>query len=413
MKLTNIWRYFSKDAVSLGVLKESFVALSFNIGGIIAGFTVASQFNVFQLSPWAIAVYPAILTARGVISGLFSGRLSTALHIGTILPRLRGNTENFYMLFKSVIVLTLETSVVMSLLFVVFGSLFWGITSTDFFDILIVVLATMFLGLANSIFTVEIAFTSFKKGLDTDVVVYPVMSTMADIIITLSYVFTLNLFFLFSILGRCIAISLGLLLLTLSLAFLPRCIHDQRFIKTIEESFLTLIFVAFVVNVTGTFLKSVHEIVGNGKEIYIVYPALIDTVGDVGSIVGSTATTKLALGSLNPSFSSIRNHAPRIFATWIASIIMFISYSIISLLTQGTLTMHAFLNFTILLLTANIIAFSAIVMISFAVAILTFRRGLDPDNFVIPIESSLADSITTIALLVALFLVGYAVYGQG
>jgi len=32
---------------------------------------------------------------------------------------------------------------------------------------------------------------------------------------------------------------------------------------------------------------------------------------------------------------------------------------------------------------------------------------LDPDNFVIPIESSLADGITTVALLVALFLIGY------
>jgi len=409
MKLANIWRYFSKDSLSLGFLKESLIALSFNIGGILAGFIVASQFNVFKLSPWAVAVYPTILTARGVISGLFSGRLSTALHIGTILPRLRGNTEDFYMLFKSVIVLTLETSVVMGLLSIVLGSLFWGITFTDFFDILIVVLATMFLGLANSIFTVEIAFTSFKKGLDTDVVVYPMMSTMADIIITLSYVFTLNLFFLFSFVGRCIATSFGLFLATLALGFLPGCIHNKTFVKTIKESLLILVFISFVVNVTGTILKDVSKIIGSGKEIYTVYPALIDTVGDVGSVVGSTATTKLALGLLNPSFRSIRNHSTRIFTTWIASIAMFILYSIMSLFTQGMLTLHMFLDFSALLLTANLIAVSAIVIISFAVAILTFRRGLDPDNFVIPIESSLADSLTTVALLIALLLVNYAI----
>jgi len=56
-------------------------------------------------------------------------------------------------------------------------------------------------------------------------------------------------------------------------------------------------------------------------------------------------------------------------------------------------------------------AVTAIVLISYAVSILTFKKGLDPDNFVIPIESSLADSITSIALLVALFLVNYMVYG--
>jgi len=411
MKLANIWRYFSKDAIPLGFLKESLIALSFNVGGILAGFIVASQFNVFQLSPWAVAIYPAILTARGVVSGLFSGRLSTALHLGTIFPRFRGNTDEFYLLFKSVIVLTLETSVIMSCFSIVVGSLFWGITFTDFFDILIVVLATMFLGLMNSLFTIIFSITSFKRGLDTDVVVYPIMSTIADIIITLSYVFALSLFFLFGLVGRCIVVSFGLLLVTLALVFLPRCIKNKSFIKTIKESLLTLFFVAFIVNVTGTVLKGVDKIVSSAKEIYIVYPALIDTVGDVGSVVGSTATTKLAVGLLKPSFRSILNHRKRIVATWIASIVMFILFSVISLLTQGMLTVQMFLRFTALLIATNLIAVIAIALVSFYVAILTFRRGLDPDNFVIPIESSLADGITTVALLIALFLVSYGFYG--
>ena len=409
MKLTHIWSYFSKDAIPLGYLKESLIALSFNVGGILAGFIVASQFNVFQLSPWAIAIYPAILTARGVVSGLFSGRLSTALHLGTIYPRFRGNTDEFYLLFKSVIVLTLETSVIMSSFSIALGILFWGVTFTDFFNILIVVLATMFLGLLNSLFTILFSFTSFRRGLDTDVVVYPIMSTVADIIITLSYVFTLSLFFLFSLVGKCIVVSLGLLLVTLALVFLPRCIKSKSFIKTIKESLLTLFFVAFIVNVTGTVLKGVDKIVRSGKEIYIVYPALIDTVGDVGSVIGSTATTKLAVGLLSPSFRSILNHNKRIITTWIASIVMFILFSIISLLTQGMLTAHMFLRFSALLITTNLIAVIVIVLVSFYIAILTFRRGLDPDNFVIPIESSLADGITTFALLIALFLVNYSI----
>ncbi len=407
MRLANSLNY----ALPLRFLKEALVAFAFNVGGIFAGFIVASQLNVFQpeVSSWAIAVYPAILTARGVISGLFCGRLSTALHIGTIHPRLRGNTKNFHMLFKSIIVITLETSIAMSLVSMIFGSLFWGITFVDFSDILIVISATMVLGLANSLITIEIAFISFKKGLDPDVIVYPVMSTVADIVITLCYVFTLNLFFLSGSIGRYIVIFLGVLLITLALDVLPRCIHDQGFVKTIKESLLTLVFVAFIVNVTGTVLKDIGGIVGSRKEIYTVYPALIDTVGDVGSVVGSTATTKLALGLLKPSFHAIRNHVARISATWAASMIMFIVYSVLSLLTQGMFTLNAFLTFSALLLAVNVIAVSAIVLISYAVAILTFKKGLDPDNFVIPIESSLADSITSIALLVALVLANYLV----
>ena len=50
------------------------------------------------------------------------------------------------------------------------------------------------------------------------------------------------------------------------------------------------------------------KIIGRNKEIYMVYPALNTTVGAVGSIVGSTATTKLALGIIEPSFIAIKQH---------------------------------------------------------------------------------------------------------
>lgn len=384
----------------LKTFKEALIAYSFDIGGIFAGFIVASQLNVFQLYPWAIAVYPAVLSARGMISGLFSGRLGTALHTGTIYPRLFGNTKSFYKLFEAIIVITLETSVAMSFLSIVFGSLFWGTTFADFPDILIVVVATMTLGLSLSLFTIAISFVTFKKGLDPDVIEYPIMSTVADIFITICYVLTLNLYFLF----KYAVILVGLLHVILMLYILSRSIHDGEFVKTIKESFFTLIFVAFVVNVTGTILKRIS--LEGSKEIYTVYPALIDTVGDVGSVVGSTATTKLALGLLKPSFSAIRNHATQILSAWAASIVMFVFFSAFSLLMNSTFTSYTFLGFAALLLTTNVIAVSAIILISYAVSILTFQKGLDPDNFVIPIESSLADSITSIALLIALFLVG-------
>jgi mgtE-like transporter len=382
--------------------REALIAYSFDIGGILAGFIVASQLNIFERSPWIIAVYPAILSARGVISGLFCGRLSTALHIGTIYPRFLGNTKGFYKLFETIVVITLGTSVAMSSVSMVFGSLFWGITFADFSDILMVVVATMTLGLSLSLVTITIAFVTFKKGLDPDVIVYPIMSTVADIVITLCYVLTLSLFFL----SRYSVFFVGLVLVILALYFLFRNIHEEEFIKTMKESFVTLMLVAFIVNITGTVLKRINVVVRGRREVYTVYPALIDTIGDVGSVVGSTATTKLALGLLKPSFSDIRNHATQIFGAWTASIMMFVVFSALSLSINVILTPFAFLVFTFILLTSNVIAVTAMVLISYAVSILTFQRGLDPDNFVIPIESSLADGVTSIALLVALFLIG-------
>jgi mgtE-like transporter len=380
------------------------LAYTFDLGGLAAGFVVASQLGIFQLSPWAIALYPAILSAKGVISGLLSSRLSTALHLGTVHPRFSNNTKSFYKLFEALIVITLATSVTMSAISMIFGSFFWGITLDDFPVILSVVVTTMATGLSLTLLTTKVAFISFKKGLDPDIVVYPIMSTTADISITLIYVAILNLFFFVGF-GWWVIGLIGLLHLIIVLWILRKNLHDSEFLKTVKESLATMVFVAFIVNVTGTVLRGISKVVGNRKEIYTVYPALIDMVGDVGSVVGSTATTKLALGMLEPSFSSIRNHARNIFTAWAGSIVMFFILAISSLFINGIVTLSSFSNLVLVLMVTNAISVVAIVLVSYGIAILTFKRGLDPDNFVIPIESSFADSVTSIALLVALLLV--------
>jgi len=387
------------------MLKETLLAYFFDIGGLFAGFMVASQLGVFRLSPWAIALYPAVVSAKGVISGLLSGRLGTALHLGTVYPRFFNNTKSFYKLVQALIVITLATSIAMSSVSLVFGHLFWGITFADFPAILSVVVATMASGLVVTLLTIKVAFISFKRGLDPDIVVYPIMSTTADIIITLLYIAVLNLFF-FGYLGQLAIAAIALVHVFLVFYILPKNLHEIEFVKTVKESMVTLFFVAFMVNITGTVLKGIDRFVEGRKEIYTVYPAFIDMIGDVGSVVGSTATTKLALGLLTPSFSSLRNHAKNIFSAWTASIIMFVVLAVLALLVNGLFSLSTFIGLISLLLIANVIAVTVIVLVSFAISILTFKRGLDPDNFVIPIESSFADSITTLALLVALLLLG-------
>ncbi|MEM3041194.1 MAG: magnesium transporter [Nitrososphaerota archaeon] len=386
--------------------REAVVAFMFDFGGIIAGFIVASNLNVFHYASWAFAIYPAVISAKGVIGGLFSGRLSTTLHIGTIHPRLFGNTKTFHKLYEAIILLTLVTSVAMCAVSMVFGSLIWGITLEDFLNILVVVLATMTLGLTISFLAIPISFMTFKRGLDPDVLVYPIMSTVADIGITSCYAIVLSLFFLFGDVGRYAVGFTGLFLVFLTLFILPRNIHDEDFAKTVRESLLTLVFVAFIVNITGTIMKSISAVAENRREIYTVYPALIGLIGDVGSVIGSTATTKLALGLLKPSFTAIKSHATPILAAWAASIAMFILASCISLVMNCVFELHVLFSFTSVLLATNVMAVSAIVLVSYTISILTFRRGLDPDNFVIPIESSFADSTTSVALLIVLLLTG-------
>lgn len=388
------------------IFREALAGYAFNIGGIIAGTIIAFQFDVFSISPWSVAAYPAILSARGIIGGLFSGRLSTALHLGTIFPRILKNTKNFRVLFSAVITLTFEVSVMMSFFSTVFGSFFWGVTLADLPNILAVILATMTLGLFIALVTIGVSFISFKHGLDPDVFLYPAVSAMSDVLITSFYIIILSLFFSSTSSGQWFVALLGLSLTTFAVYSLLRNSSEKEFIKTLKESFLTLIFVAVIVNITGTILGRINTRVHMTGEsaVFIVYPALMAIIGGVGAVIGSTATTKLAVGLLHASFSDMRNHMKEIFCAWAASLIIFALFSFLSLTIHGTFTQQSLLRFTLLLFITNVIAATAIILISYAVAILTFQKGLDPDNFVIPIESVLADSITSIALLAALFL---------
>ncbi len=385
----------------LKTLKETFTAFTFDLAGLVAGFLVGYQLHIFERAPWVIALYPAVLGAKGVIEGLLSDRLNTALHLGTIYPRFSKNTKSFYSLLEAVIFLTLITSLAISAFSIVFGSL-WGISFADFPSILAVVVGTMTLGLVLLAVTAKVAFFSFKRGVDPDIVVYPVMSAVASIFVTLCYVVILNLFFSFGDFGIAATALLGVANLLLVLSILPKNLHKAEFVKTVRESLASLMIVAVLVSVTGTALKGISRYASSRIEFYTVYPALISLVSDVGAVVGSTATTKLALGMLKPKLSSIGHHAKNILAAWIASLAMFIILAFASLWIHGIFTLPALSSHLVVLLSTNVIAVTLIVVLSYAIAILTFQKGLDPGNFVIPIENALAASITSLALLLAL-----------
>jgi mgtE-like transporter len=385
------------------IFKETSIAYFFDIAGLIAGFLVAYQLGVFRLSPWALALYPALISTK-VISGLLSGRLSTALHLGTIYPRFTQNTRSFYKLVDAVIVLTLATSLSVSLISLFIGSLFWGITVIDFSAILIVMVSTLAIGLFFSLLTLKVAFVSFKRGLDPDIVVYPIMSTAISIFITLCYIGVLNLYF-FNGIGHFPLLAICLFHVFLVVFLLIKDRNEPEFRRTLRESLAMMVLFSFVITITGTVFRSLGNFAADRREIYTIYPAIVNLVSDVGSVVGSTATTKLALGLLTPTFSSLKNHAKNVLSAWVSSFIVFTILALFSIVINQVFMLPSLVDFLLIIWVSNVISIIAIVLLSYGVSILTFKRGLDPDNFVIPVETSLATLVTTVALLIALLIV--------
>lgn len=386
---------------------QSLLSLAFDLGGVFAGFIVASSLGLFSREPWVIALYPGILSMRGVIGGLFSGRLSTGLHLGTINTTLfGGEAKNLHLLWGAVTVLTFESAAMLGSATLLLGTISWGISIVDCFTILGTIMATMGLSLLLiSPVTLVVAFSSFRKGLDPDIIVYPVIATIADILVTLSYTLVLALFFLMEGVAFVLVICVCFMTIVFLVSYRNR--RKTLFVKTLKEATATMIVVAFIVSITGSALSKISGVLISTMEaaqaqIYIIYTALISTMGDFGAIIGSTATTKLALGTMDSSLKAIRNHRNQIAGTWLASLIIYLILGIFSSLLTIPVDIFETLIFIALLLMTNIFAGFFMTWIAFSVAFLTFHNGLDPDNFVIPIESALADAITTIFLLFTL-----------
>ena len=394
----------TKLKASLG---QSLLSLSFDTLGLLTGTLLVLYLGVLSIdeAPWALFLFPGILSVRGAVGGLFSGHLGTGLHLGTIKPVFTKNTEDFQTLLRVIVTLALVSGVSVGVGTWAFGVFLWNATIIDFIPLMAVIIATISLSVVFvSPLTMVFSVLSFRKGLDPDVVVYPVTSPVSDIINTSCYVLSLALFFLFGSLGRYVIWILDIAFVCFVVYIFIKNIGNTNFAGIIREFLLTLFFVTIIVNVTGSLLNRITG-VASGTAIYAVYPAIIATVGGVGSIIGSTATTKLALGLIKSSFSSIKEHIDAIGGAWLASIIMFVVYALLSLFVSGTTTIDTLATFTGQVLVTNIIAVSIMVIIAYAVAIFTFRRGWNPDNFVIPIESSLADTITTAAVLIVLALI--------
>ena len=393
---------FSKSF--FGTFKETTLSCVFDIGGIIAGFAIAVQLGLFQLSPWAVALYPAVVSVKGVTTGLLTGRLSTALRIGTAYPKFFGNTKVFYKLVGAIVVLTLITSSTISGIAVLFGIMFWGTKVAMFPAILSVMVATLSLGLLTTLITIKVMFLSFKKSLDPELVVFPVISTLADIVVSILYIGVLNVYFS-GVYGQLATALIGLINVSLVFVVVPKFGRHKDFLEIVKESLPALLLTALVVNITGTLLKGVNTIANGQKQIYIIYPAIIDMIGDVGLVVGSATMTRLALGELSPSFSSIVKNLKNILSAWTSSLVLFAVLGLITLPLSGVNSIDGLLNLLEILLVCNVIAFLSVITLSYAISIVTFERGLESDNFVIPLISTLADCITTAALFVSILVI--------
>ena len=382
---------------------QTLIALSLNVISLFAGGLISVFNPYFEGHLWILALFPPILTLRGGIGGIFSGNLSTMLHLGLIRPRLRGNTRQYNELVSAVFVVTLLDTQAMGLiaftLYLMLGRVSLG-------QLLIFsIVPTVSLALTQLVtipLTSLIAITTFRKGLDPDILVYPILASINDIVVTASFVLTIFLVLqggsLHYLLG-----SLFVLIVCLCCLLAWRNRRMEFFQKTIMEGTAVVILASLLGSANGIFLSGLSKTLLKHPGLIVIYPALTNALGNIGSIIGSTRTTNLALGygkNLKEETLGSLSAILRVESIALLMHIVFgvIAYSIVKFTLPGV-DLVFLIGIAVL---SNLSTFLVISLFSIVLAHYSFERGLNPDNIVIPVITTTSDTVATIALIPAL-----------
>ncbi len=375
--------------------------MSFSIGGMFSGGVISSFKGLFISLPWILALYPSILSLRGDISGVLSGRISTMLHTGEVEPKFIGNTRDFYALIKSLFALTYIDSLAMGFLTFIINFLAENACLADlpYFALVPIVACLLSTGLSMPI-TLVTAFSSFRRGFDPDVVVYPVIAIMNDVLVAVSY--SIVILLTIALTGNFISLFLlfAFLLLIIILIASRTDWKLRSYSSTIREATPVVILTSLDGVINGVILAHYKYAIQMKPEVIVVYPVLLNALGAVGSIIGSLTTTRLALGLLYPSLSSFKYLLLDVLGVYSSSLLLYSLYGSLAFAFCISIGLSVVLQSMILLcIMVGMVGVPLVVAVSFVIGIVAYNRGWDPDNLVIPIVSSLSDFLGTLLIV--------------
>ncbi|MDP3034088.1 MAG: magnesium transporter [Methanobacteriaceae archaeon] len=382
------------------VLGESFVAIFISIfGGIIAGVFLSLMTEQLEAFPGLMVLIPGAIGMRGNIFGALGSRLASNLHIGTLSPELKKSSVLSYNITASLI-LTLLMSIFLA--FMARGlCILLGFESMNILDFTIIsVLGGFFSSIILLPATILISLKSYENGWDPDNVTAPLISTAGDFF-TIPSLF-LGVWILLLIKNTVLEVSLFTIFLLIGLAgFFIGVKGEPDLKKIIKQSIPTLLICSLLGTIAGTILNSRIGIILDNPSILTLVPLFSGQGGNLASILGARLSSGLHSGyieaDLKPSPEAIRNFSIIILlAIILYPLIGFMAHMATVALIIPPLGLQEMVFISSI---AGMLLLPLILLFTFYLSIASHKNGLDPDNIVIPLTTSLTDPLANTCLV--------------
>lgn len=386
-----------------GSIKEGLCALFIcAFGDLIAGLVLGKMDFFLENYAGLLVLIPGAIGMRGNIFGSFGSRLSTNLHIGILTPEFK-RSENLDNNILSSIVLTLILSLFLAVLAKGICILFKfpSMSIVDF--ILISVIAGIISNVIMLPITMFISLKSFENDWDPDNITTPVIAAFGDlftlpaIILSIFVLTALNI----SIILKYTVFLIFLVLIAISFIFGIKSSGEETR-KIIKQSTPILFICSILGILAGSILNSSLTTLLTNTALLTLLPLFSGESGSLVSILGARLSSGLHSGLIEPVLKPKKNIFYNFFLCIILTAIIYpligIFADIASVLTGGT---GIGLDKIVLISSSSgFILIPIMMIIVFYVSILSYRNDLDPDNVVIPISTSITDSISSFILIV-------------
>jgi mgtE-like transporter len=402
--MRRILAYWRAEQRTIG---QGFVALLLaSLGSLVAGIALGSITGTLEEFPGLMILLPAAIGMRGNIFGALGSRLGTSIHSGLFEPSLRREGVLYQNVYAAT-VLTLSISVVLGVLAKTFSVAF-GVSSISLVDLVVIsVLGGVISSLVVGAFTVLLSIQAHRHGWDMDSVSSPLVTAAGDVV-TIPSLFVATFVVNIKAVTSVVAISTIILAVALTARGLVTDLPATR--RVLRESLLLLAIAGTINLFAGLVVEARLDRFVTFPALLVLIPPFLGAAGALGGILSSRLASKLHLGVIvargRPEalvlldFTIIFLFAALTFA--LAGVSAHVASAIVGLASPGVLTIVG------ISMLAGLIATIAAVWVAYYSAVVTFRRGLDPDNFGIPLITSTLDFVGVIALIIALVTFGVA-----
>lgn len=382
-------------------INQSLIALLIcAIGDLCAGIILGNMTFFIKTYPGILILIPGAIGMRGNIFGSFASRISTNLHIGTLEPEFK-RSDILNINLASSFILTMVLSLYLAI-FAKIISMIFGLKSISLMDfILISLVAGIISSLIMLTLTVFISIKSYKGGWDPDNITTPLVAAFGDLLTLPCIIASLLILELMNLNLFIKNIIFVILIISVIILFIYG-LYTNKYVKTIlKQSTPTLILCSFLGIFAGTVLDSFASTLLNNPTILTLVPLFSGESGNLVSILGARLSSALHAGLIEAEFKfneAVRNNFIIII---LLCLIVYPFIAILADITSLLLNIEAFsiLHLILISLISGLVLIPIMIIIVFVIGIYSFKKGLDPDNVIIPISTSLTDALSNSLLI--------------